>query len=108
MKNFSLTKEDFNKINLSQFIVKDELKEKKFKMAMSDIKNYIEVYEKADTLYTGKLRLERAVQLVVLFRRGQIREGVIKKVEEEILNHREDKESFTVYHLIKLLLKLKR
>lgn len=87
------------------------LRQRNFKRAILAIESYIEVYDKKNSVnswYIGGARLERAVQLAGLFRKSQVRESLIEKLEEEIKKHKTDKESFIVRSLIELLLKLKR
>ncbi|WP_018782177.1 DUF4209 domain-containing protein [Bacillus sp. 95MFCvi2.1] len=87
------------------------IRQKNYKRAILAISSYIEVYEQMinpDSWYAGIERLERAVQLASLFKKGEIRKSIIEKVEEEIEKHKIEKESFIVNSLIKLLLKLKR
>ena len=86
------------------------LRQRNFKRAILAIESYIEVYDKTNSVnswYIGGARLERAVQLAGLFRKSQVRESLIEKLEEEIKKHKTDKESFIVKSLIELLLKLK-
>lgn len=87
------------------------VRRKNYKRAILAIENYIEVYDKTDSVnswYILGIRLERAVQLVGLFKKGSVREALIEKLEGEIEKHQANNEAFIVNSLLKLLLKLKR
>ncbi|MEH7521337.1 DUF4209 domain-containing protein [Priestia megaterium] len=87
------------------------VKGKKFKMAITALEAYIKAYENLMASYdwTEAIdRLERAVQLLGLFRNGEIRDRAIKKIEDEIEKYKKEKPSFLLQRLIELLLKVKK
>ncbi|MDY0943423.1 DUF4209 domain-containing protein [Priestia megaterium] len=87
------------------------VKGKKFKMAITALEAYIKAYENLMASYdwTEAIdRLERAVQLLGLFRKGETRDRIIKKIEDEIEKYKKEKPSFLLQRLIELLLKVKK
>ncbi|WP_191556434.1 DUF4209 domain-containing protein [Metabacillus idriensis] len=87
------------------------VRKKNYKRAIYAINNYIDVYNQVSCTkhwFMGIERLERAVQLVNLFKKDEIRDSLISTIKKDIDKSYKSHETTKVKYLVELIIKITR
>lgn len=87
------------------------IRKRNYQKAMIACNAYLQAYYqmvKPESWNSSTQRLERAVQLSKLFRKGKTKENILEALDKEIEKYSNEKKSLFLHHLVELMLKIQK